>query len=134
MESFKPPSAQESLQLAMTELQKNQVLDMMRGQLRRLVDDVLITVNGTADLPEGADEWLDHEVAQRFEQMLSVCSPEMWEAISKPIMDKRAAEHLKMLAMQSLTLEAARNPVPQFILDIAKGAGAEPSGKDIKAR
>lgn len=130
---MKDVSAEESLKLAMTELQKNQVLDMMRGQLRRLVDEVVYAMTGDYGLENG-DRWVDGQVALCLERMLSVCSPEMWEAISKPIMDKRAAEHLKMLAMQSLTLEAARNPVPQFILDIAKGASVEPSGKDLKAR
>lgn len=132
--TMKPPSAEESLKLAMTELQKNEMLAMMRHHIRRLVGDVLYAVNGNAELPNGGDEWVDREVALCFDRMLSVCSPEMWQALSDPIMDKRTAEHLKMLALQSLTLEAARNPIPQFIRDIAKDATIEPSGKDIKAR
>ncbi len=130
--NLKPVSAEESLKLAMTELKKSQVLNMMRAQLRHLVDEVMYAMNGTYDL-EAGDRWIDDQVARCLDRMLGVCTPEMWEAISKPIMDKRAAEHLKMLALQSLSLEAARYPIPQFIRDIAEGATSEPSGKDIKA-
>ena len=98
---IKPMSAEESLKLAITEQQRGHLFDMMREQIRRVAVDALYAATG-GDLPEGFDEWLDHEATTCLLRMLSICNGDGWAALSKPIMDKRHAEQLRLAALQEL--------------------------------
>jgi hypothetical protein len=105
-DQFVTPSAEESLKLAMTEIQKNRLRDIMREVLRRFAIDALRALTGRVDLSENEDKWLDQEASLCLDRMLATCSPEMWGALSEPVMERRTAEHLYQLAMTAL---GARN-------------------------
>lgn len=90
------------------QLQARELRNHMASIIREAMKDVVHEV-GYGD---ATTDYFQNRADLTLECLLRVCSEKGWERIGRPIMAKIEAEHQKRLALESMTLNAALNPMP----------------------
>jgi hypothetical protein len=94
---------------AVMTLQAERIREQLEYMLERFVVDTVYDTGG--GFPDNYGGYLQDTIRRLLDSMFSVCPPDAWAMIGKPVMDKYYAEQTHNLMMSQLVMESLTKPV-----------------------